>query len=126
MGAPTAGVLLLGTCAIAFALSGTFDLLTDIVVFVRLLFNGMAVASVYVLRRAMPKAERPYRMWGYPVLPGLFLAATVFLMLNTVVATPGRALAGLAIVAAGLPVYGYYARRLPPDRREAWIGELDR
>jgi APA family basic amino acid/polyamine antiporter len=88
-----------------------------------LLFNGLAVASVYVLRRRLPDAVRPYRVWGYPAMPAMFLLGTVYLMINTLIATPGRALAGLGIVALGLPLYAYYARRLPPNRPEHWIIE---
>ncbi len=120
---PTHAVLLVGACAIGFAFSGTFDILTDLIVFVLLLFNGLAVAAVYVLRRTLPNAARPYRVWGYPLVPALFLLATACLMINTLLATPGRALAGLGIVALGLPIYAYYARRLPPSRPEDWLAE---
>jgi basic amino acid/polyamine antiporter, APA family len=85
----------------------------------------LAVASVYVLRRTLPDAVRPYRVWGYPVVPALFLIATVYLMINTLIATPGRALAGLGIVALGLPLYAYYARRLQPSRLEDWLAARD-
>jgi len=118
---PTHAVMLVGTFAIAFALSGTFDVITDLVVFVLLLFNGLAVASIYVLRRKLPDVPRPYRMWGYPIVPALYLGATIYLMINTLLATPGRALAGIGIVALGLPVYFYYARRLPKARMEDWL-----
>ncbi len=118
---PTHAVILVGICASAFALSGTFDVITDLVVFVLLLFNGLAVASIYVLRRKLPDAPRPYRMWGYPVVPALYLGAAIYLMLNTLLATPGRALAGIGVVALGLPVYFYYARRLPAARLEDWL-----
>jgi APA family basic amino acid/polyamine antiporter len=90
-----------------------------------LLFNGLAVASVYVLRRTLPDAARPYRVWGYPVVPALFLIATVYLMINTLLATPGRALAGVCIIALGLPLYAYYARRLPPSRPEDWLVTIE-
>lgn len=120
---PRNAVLLLGVTAIGISLSGSYDLITDLIVFVLLLFNGMSVAAVFILRRRLPDAPRPYRVWGYPVLPGVFLLGTVALMLNTLIATPGRALAGLGMVALGLPVYAYYARRLPPDKAEDWIGE---
>jgi APA family basic amino acid/polyamine antiporter len=96
-----------------------------LIVFMLLLFNGLAVASVYVLRRTLPNAARPYRVWGYPVVPALFLLATAYLMINTLLATPGRALAGLGIVALGLPLYAYYARRLPPNRPEDWLIESE-
>jgi len=118
---PTRAVALVGICAIAFALSGTFDVITDLIVFVLLLFNGLAVASIYVLRRKLPDVPRPYRMWGYPILPAMYLGATGYLMINTLLATPGRALAGIGVVALGLPVYFYYARRLPPARLEDWL-----
>jgi APA family basic amino acid/polyamine antiporter len=118
---PRHAILLLGSCAIGFVFSGAFDLLTDLIVFMLLLFNGLAVASVYVLRRKLPDAPRPYRVWGYPVVPALFLLATAYLMINTLVVTPGRALAGLGIVVLGLPLYAYYARHLPPSRPEDWL-----
>jgi basic amino acid/polyamine antiporter, APA family len=120
---PTHAVLLIGACAVGFSFSGAFDVLTDVIVFMLLLFNGLAVASVYVLRRRLPDAVRPYRVWGYPAMPAMFLLGTVYLMINTLIATPGRALAGLGIVALGLPLYAYYARRLPPNRPEHWIIE---
>jgi APA family basic amino acid/polyamine antiporter len=62
-------------------------------------------------------------VWGYPVVPALFLLATAYLMINTLLATPGRALAGLGIVALGLPLYAYYRRGLPPSRPEDWLVE---
>jgi APA family basic amino acid/polyamine antiporter len=120
---PSHAILLLGACAVGFAFSGAFDVLTDLIVFMLLLFNGLAVASVYVLRRTLPDAPRPYRVWGYPAVPALFLLATAYLMINTLLATPGRALAGLGIVALGLPLYAYYRRRLPPSRPEDWLVE---
>ncbi len=120
---PTHAVIFLGACAAGFAFSGTFDVLTDMIVFMLLLFNGLAVASIYVLRRTLPDVVRPYRVWGYPVMPALFLAATAYLMINTLLATPGRALAGLGVVALGLPLYAYYARHLPPSRPEDWLVE---
>src|ERR1700730_3691297 len=118
---PSHAILLLGACAIGFAFSGAFDVLTDLIVFMLLLFNGLAVASVYVLRRTLPDAARPYRVWGYPVVPMLFLLATAYLMINTLLATPGRALAGVGIVALGFPLSAYYARHLPPGRPEDWL-----
>jgi len=122
---PSRAIMLLGACAIGFSFSGAFDVLTDLVVFMLLLFNGLAVASVYVLRRSLPDAVRPYRVWGYPAVPTLYLLATAYLMINTLLATPGRALAGVGIVALGLPLYAYYARRLPPSRPEDWLIAAD-
>ena len=107
---PANAIILLGACAIGFAFSGTFDVLTDLIVFMLLLFNGLGVAAVYVLRRKLPDLERPYRTWGYPVIPAIFLAATIYLMINTIWTTPWRALSGVLIVFAGLPIYLFYSR----------------
>ena len=122
---PSHAIVLLGACAMGFAFSGTFDVLTDLIVFILLFFNGLAVASIYVLRRTLPDAVRPYRVWGYPVIPALFLLATAYLMINTLIATPGRALAGLGVVALGLPVYAYYSRGQAPSRPEDWFAEKE-
>jgi len=119
---PTNAVLLLGVCAIAFALSGTFDVLTDMVVFAVLIFEFLAVAAVFVLRKRMPAKQGAYRAWGYPFLPVAFLSATVLLTLNTLWALPGRSLAGLGLIALGLPVYAYYVRGRPPSKMEDWFG----
>jgi APA family basic amino acid/polyamine antiporter len=120
-GVPANASLLVGACAVVYAFSGAFDVLTDLIVFVLLLFNGLSVAAIYVLRRTMPDTARPYRVWGYPAVPALFLMGTAYLMINTLVATPGRALAGLLIVGLGLPLYAYYARRLPPSSSGDWL-----
>ena len=67
-------------------------------------------------------AGRSHRVWGYPVIPALYLLVTLFLLVNTFMATPGRALSGLLLVLSGLPVYAFYARRLEPEDRDAWLG----
>jgi APA family basic amino acid/polyamine antiporter len=82
--------------------------ITAYVVFAALAFYALTVASVYVLRRRMPDAPRPYRCWGYPVTPALFIAVAVFVDVYTLFSAPEErinALIGIAIVAAGVPVY---------------------
>ena len=118
---PVNAVLLLGVFAIAFALSGTFDMLTDMVVFAILVFETLAVAAIFVLRKRIPATPRTYRAWGYPYLPVVYLLATVYLTLNTLWALPGRSLVGLGLIALGLPVYAYYARGRPPSKLEDWL-----
>ena len=122
---PTHAVLLLGVCSIAFAISGTFDVLTDMIIFSVLIFDFMAVAAVLILRKRAPAMPRPYRTWGYPFLPVVYLLATACLTLNTLLAMPGRSLAGLGLIALGLPVYAYYARGRPPSRMEDWLDNDD-
>jgi APA family basic amino acid/polyamine antiporter len=98
------------------ALSGSYDALTDSVIFASWLFYGLTTASLFVFRKKMPDAPRPYRALGYPAVPLIFLLVTAALLLNTFVAAPREALRGVAILAAGLPFYWYWARKLAPSR----------
>lgn len=122
-GVPRNAIIAFGAWCVVLAASGTFDIMTDPSVFAGLLFTLLSVGAVFVLRRTWPDVARPVRTWGYPVVPALYLLAVGFLLVNTLVATPGRALAGLGLIALGLPVYAYYARRLPPDDPAVWLGE---
>jgi len=122
---PAVAIVGLGVWSIVLALSGTFDILTDIYIFVLWIFYGMNGLSVFVLRRTWPEARRPYRAWGYPIVPALFLVVTAFLLVNTLVATPVRAIAGLGLILSGLPVYAYMSRKLEPDHPGAWREQGD-
>ena len=104
-------VLAIGVWSLFMAASGTFDILTDMYVFVLWVFFGMNGAALIILRRRQPDVERPYRVWGYPYVPGLFMLVTVFLLINTVWATPYRALSGIGLIIVGLPLFEYFSRR---------------
>jgi APA family basic amino acid/polyamine antiporter len=99
--------------ASVLAISGTFDTLTDSVIFASWLFYGLAGASVFVFRRTMPEVVRPYRVWGYPYVPLIFLVVTAGMLITALVATPRQALTGLVTMALGVPFYLYWARRAP-------------
>lgn len=90
--------------------SGSFDTLTDYVIFAVLIFMGLATASVFVFRRRLPDVERPYRTWGYPVVPVLFMLTAAWLIANTLQTSPIQALSGLGLVALGVPFYWYWTR----------------
>ena len=107
---PVNALIVQGVWSCVLALSGSFDTLTDYVIFAAWIFYGLNTASVFILRRTMPELPRPYRTLGYPVVPLVFLAASAWLILNTLIATPLQALAGLGIIALGLPVYLYWSR----------------
>jgi basic amino acid/polyamine antiporter, APA family len=107
---PIGALILQGIWAGILTLSGSFDTLTDYVIFGSWIFYGLTTASVFIFRRRMPDAERPYRAWGYPVVPALFLLVTGWLLVNTLIATPLQALIGLVLIALGLPVYWYWSR----------------
>jgi len=86
------------------ALSGSFDQLTDMSVFAYWVFYALAASAVFVLRRRQPDAARPYRTFGYPVVPALFVVTAVWLVLNTLQTSPVEAVVGLLLILLGLPV----------------------
>lgn len=90
------------------ALSGSYDTLTDYVIFSAWIFYALNTASVFILRRTRPDAARPYRTVGYPVVPIVFIVVAGWLIVNTLTATPRQALAGLGIILAGVPIYAYW------------------
>jgi APA family basic amino acid/polyamine antiporter len=110
---PARAILAQSGWASVLALSGSYDTLTDSVIFASWLFYGLVTASLFVFRRTMPDTPRPYRAWGYPVVPLIFVFVTAALLINTFVASPREALRGAALLAAGLPLYWYWARRSP-------------
>ena len=107
---PVNALLVQGAWASVLALSGTFDTLTDSVMFASWLFYGLTTASVFVFRRTMPHAERPYRVWGYPVIPLLFVIVTAMVLVSALIATPRQAMNGLVMMAIGVPFYLYWSR----------------
>jgi APA family basic amino acid/polyamine antiporter len=94
--------------ASVLALSGTFDQLTDFAVFGLWLFFGLTTTAVFVLRRKLPQAARPYRTLGYPVLPFVFIVVACWLISNTLQTKPEGSLVGLGLIALGLPLYFYF------------------
>jgi APA family basic amino acid/polyamine antiporter len=125
-GVPFVSVIGLGLWSSTLALSGTFDVLTDMYIFLLWVFYGLIGSTVFVLRRRLPNAERPYRVWGYPVVPALFLLMTAFLLINTIITSPWRSLAGLGLIAIGLPVFWHYNRKLGPAATRDWSdGEVE-
>jgi APA family basic amino acid/polyamine antiporter len=107
---PIRALVVQGVWAVVLVLSGSYDTLTDYAIFSVLIFVALGTASVFILRRQQPDAERPYRTWGYPFVPAAFLLVTGWLLVNTLLTTPGRAAAGLALMAMGLPFYWYWSR----------------
>ncbi len=96
--------------SVVLCLSGTYATLFEYVIFAVLLFFVATGAAVPVLRRRRPDLPRPYRAWGYPVVPILFVLASAAIFLNTVVARPGKSLIGFAVLAAGIPGYFRWKR----------------
>jgi basic amino acid/polyamine antiporter, APA family len=108
---PVRALLAQGAWAGVLTLAGTYDTLTDCVIFASWLLYGLTAASIFVFRRRFPAVPRPYRTWGYPIVPLLFLVVTGWLLLNSLIATPRQALSGLSLIALGLPFYWYWSRQ---------------
>jgi basic amino acid/polyamine antiporter, APA family len=102
--------------AIVLVLSGSFDALTDYAIFSILLFSALITSSIFVFRVRRPDVARPYRTWGYPVTPILFLIVVGYLLVNAFVTAPVQAFTGLALILAGLPFYWYWDRRTEERR----------
>lgn len=108
---PINGVLFQGVWASILALSGSFDTLTDYVVFGSWIFYALITSSIFIFRRKYPDAERPYRAWGYPVVPVIFLLVAGWLLINTIMTAPTQSFIGIGLILLGLPVYYFLTSR---------------
>jgi len=112
---PAAAIIAQAVWSSLLVLSGSGAALTTYTGFSIILFGGIAVAALFVLRRREPDAPRPFRAWGYPVAPAIFTVASALIVINALWTDLGRPLmgggdfgpaaAGLLVIAAGLPVY---------------------
>jgi APA family basic amino acid/polyamine antiporter len=100
-----------GGWAALLALSGSYEQLYIYATFAAVLFHVGAGASVFVLRRQRPDLPRPYRTWGYPVVPALFVVTSALVVWNTLLERPVESLAGVGMLVAGLPAYAWWRRR---------------
>lgn len=107
---PINGVLFQGVWASILALSGSFDTLTDYVIFGSWIFYALITSSIFIFRRKYPDADRPYRAWGYPIVPVVFLLVAGWLLVSTIVSSPQQSVTGILLIILGLPVYYYLTR----------------
>jgi len=108
---PHLALLLQGALAMLLVLLGTYDQLFTYVIFAAWVFYALAAFAVIVLRRKMPSLPRPYRVWGYPVVPVVFVLATAWFLVNMLLERPAEAGGGCLILVAGIPVYFIWKRR---------------
>ncbi|MBA2303009.1 MAG: amino acid permease [Acidobacteria bacterium] len=104
---PHVAVAALTGWSIVLALSGTYEQLFTYVMFSSILFSVAAGAALFSLRRTHPDQPRPYRAWGYPIVPAVFVLGSAAFVLNTLVERPVESIAGLGLLVLGLPVYWY-------------------
>jgi APA family basic amino acid/polyamine antiporter len=100
------------TCALI--LTSTWEALVDYALFAIWLFYTLTVAGVIVLRKKRPDLPRPYRMWGYPVTPVLFVSAAVWFVVNTAIERPAPSLTALGLIASGIPAFWLWRRFANP------------
>jgi APA family basic amino acid/polyamine antiporter len=108
---PGAALLVQGVWASLLCLSGAYGDLLDYVIFATLVFYIVTVAAVFVLRRSRPNADRPYKAWGYPILPALYILVSAAIALDLLIYKPAYTWPGLLIVMLGIPAY-WLRRRL--------------
>jgi APA family basic amino acid/polyamine antiporter len=108
---PGRALIFQGVLASVMALSGTFEELTNLFIFAGWIFYGLAVVALFRLRKSEPDLPRPYRCWGYPWVPGLFVLGALALTINLWLVRPGRSTIGLLLILAGLPFYRHWQSR---------------
>jgi len=94
-------------------LTATAGALVNYTGFAIVLFSGIAVAALFVLRRREPDAPRPFHAWGYPLAPAIYAIGSAAILVNGLYRAPGPTGAGALIIAAGVPVYLVFRRRIP-------------
>ena len=107
---PHVAIVALTVWSVVLALSGSYEQLFTYVMFSSILFSAAAGVALFVLRRTQPTTPRPYRTWGYPAVPLVFVLGSAAFVLNTLVERPAESLAGLGLLAIGVPVY-WWSRR---------------
>ncbi len=105
---PNPALWMQGAWACLLVLSGSFDQLTDMLIFAAFFFYGATAFGVFILRRREPNAERPYKVWGYPVVPALFVLFCAALIIITCINHPREAGLGVVLMLTGVPLYFYW------------------
>ena len=108
---PVVALVTQGVISAVLALTGRYDQLFTYVVFAQFLFYALGCGAVMRLRRTAPQVARPYRTWGYPVTPIVFIAFALWLVYNTVVELPRESAVGAGLILLGLPGYWYWKKK---------------
>ncbi len=112
---PANSLLYQGVWACLLVLSGTFDQLTDMIIFAIFIYYGATTLGVFILRKKMPDAPRPYKVWGYPVVPAIVILFCACLVFNTIFSRPREAAIGVVLMLTGVPMYWWFKKKnVPP------------
>lgn len=99
----------LWACILVF--SGSFDQLTDMIIFAVFIYYGATTLGVFILRKKMPDHPRPYKVWGYPIVPGIVVLFCLCLSLNAIITRPREAAIGTVLMLTGVPMYWWFKKR---------------
>lgn len=108
---PANSLLYQGVWACLLVLSGTFDQLTDMIIFAVFIYYGATTLGVFILRKRMPDAPRPYKVWGYPIVPAIVILFCACLVFNTFFSRPREAAIGVVLMLSGVPLYFFFKNR---------------
>ena len=122
---PGNSIIILGVWSCLLVLSGSFDILADMFIFMGWVFYGLVITGLFILRKKMPLAERPYKAWGYPIVPIIFVLFTVIYITTTLYSDISNYVSGkspiinsvfgLLLTATGIPLYFYFRRKKPEN-----------
>lgn len=111
-GTPHVSLVIQGLWSCVLVLSGSFDTISDYVIFAAWLFYMLGAFGVIILRKKMPDTKRPYKVWGYPYTPVIFVIFSFLFLLNSIVSDTEDAAMGLLLILLGLPLYFYWKKRM--------------
>lgn len=113
---PVVSILVQMVISMVIAASGTFDQLTDYVIFSSWIFYAMVTYGVIRLRRLRPNDQRDYKALGYPYLPLIFVIIAILLLINTIITSPKSTAIGLGLILLGVPVYFFFRKSLRKEK----------
>lgn len=116
-GVPGFAIVIQGVWSVLLCLSGTYGNLLDYVIFAVLIFFTLTILAIFILRVKRPDITRPYKAFGYPVVPAIYILATLFIMVILLIYKPNYTFPGLAIVLLGIPVF-FLWKRFSKSREE--------
>jgi APA family basic amino acid/polyamine antiporter len=116
---PASALIIQAAWSIILCFSGTYSDLLDYVIFAVLVFYVLTTTGLFILRRKRPDADRPYKAFGYPVLPALYIVAATAICIDLLIFKPRYTWPGVAIVVIGIPVYYLWKRYSTRIQRSA-------
>jgi APA family basic amino acid/polyamine antiporter len=116
-GVPGFSLIVQGVWSVLLCLSGTYGDLLDFVIFAVLLFFALTILAIFILRVKKPDIPRPYKAFGYPVIPAIYILVTILIMVILLMFKPNYTFPGLGIVLLGIPVYYIWRRYNPPQTK---------